>query len=137
MGDIDDFKVVHDTHGRTISNAMIMAIARVLQSSLREEQDSCYRYGGDEFAVLMRNTAEEQAHLMMSRISAKIAGTSVPASEFEISVTMSIGIGQFTADFSGAEFLSRVERALSLAKDGGKNRISRLSELPPRAGESH
>ena len=129
MGDIDNFKRVNDTHGHPAGDAVIKSIAQILMTVLREEVDTSYRYGGEEFAIIMRNTPEEPGAMVMSRVIARVAQTRVPITGNELAVTMSFGVGQFDPAWSGAELVERVDQALYSAKHGGKNRVAKVSSL--------
>ena len=129
MGDIDNFKRVNDTHGHPAGDAVIKTIAQILLTALREEVDTSFRYGGEEFAIIMRNTTEEPGHRVMSRLIARVAQTSVPIAGGELTVTMSLGVGEYHPTLSGAELLERVDQALYAAKHGGKNRVEKVSSL--------
>jgi diguanylate cyclase (GGDEF)-like protein len=130
MGDIDNFKRINDTHGHPAGDAVIKSIAQILQTALREEVDSSYRYGGEEFTIIMRNTTEEPGGVVMTRVIARVAQSRVPIPGNELSVTMSFGVGQFDPAWSAEELLQRVDQALYSAKHGGKNRVARVSTLP-------
>lgn len=129
LGDIDNFKRVNDTHGHPVGDEVIKTVAETLLTALRDEMDASYRYGGEEFAVLMQNTAEAQGDLVMSRILERIAATSVPTGGDPLRCTMSFGVGEFCTESTGDAFLKAVDGALYAAKRGGKNRVVRLSTL--------
>ncbi|MBI4083567.1 MAG: diguanylate cyclase [Candidatus Lambdaproteobacteria bacterium] len=126
LGDIDNFKRVNDTYGHPAGDDVIKSIGQILFTVLRDQVDTSYRYGGEEFAILMRNTPEELGYLVMTRIIARVAANKVPITGSAIAFTMSFGVGQFNLAWSRTEFVQRVDQALYAAKHGGKNRVEMM-----------
>lgn len=128
MGDLDNFKIVNDTHGHLVGDEVICNAASLLVGSLREEMDSVYRYGGEEFAVIMRNTSEPDGEMVMNRFRAAQEKSSVQANETKLTTTMSIGVGGFNPDWTMDRFIETVDQAMYRAKHKGKNRVVSVSE---------
>lgn len=129
LGDIDDFKNVNDTYGHPTGDDVIITVARIFLDSLREEVDTSYRYGGEEFALILRNTNDDAGELVVARTLKQIAERVVETSAGDLSVTMSFGVGQYLPDWSKEDFVSKVDQALYHAKRTGKNRVQRVSAL--------
>lgn len=85
--DVNDFKVINDTQGHQWGDEVLRIVGSLIKCTVRED-DSCFRYGGDEFCVVMANCREKQARdLFASRLAAKVK-------EKLKGVTLSIGIAQ-------------------------------------------
>jgi diguanylate cyclase (GGDEF)-like protein len=132
MADIDDFKRINDTHGHPAGDEVIRTAAALLRRALREEVDSAYRYGGEEFAVLMRNTTAANGTVAAERILGMVRNASVPAAGTQLRFTLSLGLGQYGADETAQAFLGRVDGALYEAKREGKDRLC-AAQSPPSA----
>lgn len=122
MIDIDNFKSVNDTYGHPIGDKVIIALARHLQSGLRET-DIVSRFGGEEFCIILTGTQAEQAVEVLNRIRERVnqeVFTSEATEEFNISI--SIGLQTLAKDtlelmIEGADHL------LYQAKTTGKNKV--------------
>jgi diguanylate cyclase (GGDEF)-like protein len=130
MGDIDDFKRINDTHGHPAGDEVIRTVAAMLRRALRDEVDSAFRYGGEEFAVLMRNTTSANGSIAAERILTMIRNAGVPAAGATLKFTVSLGLGQYGADETAQALLDRVDGALYQAKREGKDRLH-VAQLPP------
>ena len=128
IGDLDDFKQVNDTHGHLVGDEVICQAATLLVDSLRDEMDSVYRYGGEEFAVLLRNTSEANGEMVMNRFRAALEKSSVQANGTKLVTTMSIGVGLFNPDWKMEQFIEKVDGAMYHAKHKGKNTVVSVSE---------
>ena len=129
MGDLDNFKLVNDTHGHLVGDAVIQNTANILVDSLREEVDSVYRYGGEEFTAILRNTPEATAAIVLDRIRAKLAESIVKMDGVELITTMSIGVGGFNPEWTQEEYIAKVDEAMYAAKRSGKNKVVPLAEV--------
>jgi diguanylate cyclase (GGDEF)-like protein/PAS domain S-box-containing protein len=118
--DLDDFKLVNDTHGHAAGDELIRIAAQRIASVLRDE-DVCARFGGDEFAVLQ--TAASQPIQTMALVERLLDVLQVPvALEYgEVAVTVSIGISFYPDDGATVEDLLRsADTAMYRAKADGK-----------------
>ena len=128
MGDLDDFKQVNDTYGHLVGDRVIRNTANTLVRLLRAEIDSIYRYGGEEFAILMRNTPESIGAMVMNRVRGMLEVSAVQANGTDLYTTMSIGVGGFNPEWRMEEFIAKVDQALYCAKRAGKNRVVPVAE---------
>ncbi len=121
--DIDDFKKVNDTYGHLAGDEILRNVARTLNESLRES-DIAARYGGEEFAVILTETGLDGAVVVAERVRVNVGGLTTEYEPHYISVTISIDVAGFVADFEGSrnEFVNRADKALYEAKNTGKNR---------------
>jgi diguanylate cyclase (GGDEF)-like protein len=120
--DIDKFKNINDTFGHPEGDLVLKAMARFLQSHVRLADVLC-RYGGEEFVVLLPQTASNQALLLAERLREGIAATPLPLSRGEIHITVSIGLSSLTPATSGEELVKAADAALYKAKQSGRNRV--------------
>jgi diguanylate cyclase (GGDEF)-like protein len=120
--DIDNFKEFNDTHGHVEGDNVLVVLSDVLRNTLRES-DLAARLGGEEFGLLIACSSVEQLVEIAER-----ARESFSAHEFIINnksyyVSVSIGVGMRDANDSSIEFIERIDRALYLAKERGRNRV--------------
>jgi len=122
--DIDHFKTINDKHGHKSGDAVLQALATILQSTLREV-DIIGRVGGEEFAVLLPETGAKKGTEVAERLRQAIADTVISAGiDLPLYITVSIGVA---APVSTQEHLDtvlrRADAALYAAKNGGRNRV--------------
>lgn len=118
--DIDYFKQINDSHGHPIGDEILRAVARIFQSSLRQE-DILARVGGDEFVVLLPRTDIQEAASIAERIQLAMQGQSIDSTQLPLLVSMSIGVAQLTADIVDLDdLLLRADEALYAAKHAGR-----------------
>ena len=114
--DVDDFKVINDTHGHAFGDDVLVGVSRAIKAAVRE-QDLVGRLGGDEFAVLLRGitlpTAERRIRLMLKSFADQPVAS-------DVYVTLSCGMAEFSAGDTPASLLLRADHALCEAKHGGK-----------------
>ncbi len=120
--DIDHFKKINDSVGHRNGDRVLQSVASSIRDSLRET-DQIFRYGGEEFVVLLHSTDQEAAHLTAERIRMKIAMTPVKIDKKEIFSTISIGVSMLQEDDTTETLFERADCALYTAKDMGRNRV--------------
>ena len=129
MLDVDHFKLVNDTHGHGFGDLVLKEVAGVIQQVSRREDIAC-RYGGEEFAVLARDTSVDAAVLFGERLRSGIEAVNCHRGAISMKVTCSLGVA---ACYPGGEdLIERADLALYRAKQSGRNRVSRY-ELPTAA----
>ncbi|QNN54454.1 diguanylate cyclase [Nocardioides mesophilus] len=128
MVDLDHFKTLNDTHGHLFGDEVLRAVAAALSSALRTS-DTAYRYGGEEFAVLLRETGLVDAEPVAERIRAAIAAVTIP--ETGVMVSASAGVAErIGAMAHHTEMVAKADAALYAAKHAGRDRV--MSALPGR-----
>lgn len=121
--DVDHFKKINDAYGHLEGDRVLAALASLVQSLIRRT-DSAYRYGGEEFTVLLPETEGTEAQRVADRIRLEIAGAAFfKTPENQTPVTVSIGVAQWQADESTASFIKRADAALYQAKASGRNSV--------------
>jgi len=118
---IDDFKKVNDTHGYNTGDDVLVEIARVLRSCVRNE-DICARWGGEEFLILLPETGAENSLPVANKILEATRRTEFKANRPGIHITVSIGVCEHNPAQTVQECIARVHQALLQAKRDGKNR---------------
>lgn len=128
MLDLDHFKAVNDSHGHPAGDAVLRSAAQCLQSELRP-YDHLYRYGGEEFLIVMPQIDVQGALEAAERFRAGIAEQRVrEGAEGEgLRVTASFGVAPLDAERPVEESLDRADKALYQAKAGGRDRVERAT----------
>lgn len=127
--DVDDFKRVNDKCGHKLGDEVLKSIADVLSDCVRSS-DIVFRYGGEEFVVLLSHTDLEGARLLAERIRSSVENLCFRTKHKAIRVTMSIGITDLTAADGQDTLFKRADKALYKAKANGKNRVYSLRREP-------
>ncbi|HZK19029.1 MAG TPA: diguanylate cyclase [Clostridia bacterium] len=136
MVDIDHFKNYNDSYGHLAGDQCLKAVARIIDGTVRSPGDFVARYGGEEFVVLLSNTTEGGAAQLAERIRGKVEKTSIDNGVAETFVTISLGVAaMITTEGKKPEDLIRIaDIALYKAKDDGRNRVVRASDVPDDYG---
>jgi diguanylate cyclase (GGDEF)-like protein len=135
--DIDHFKAVNDTYGHLVGDKALRAVSDALREQLRS-YDLAGRFGGEEFAILLPQTRESQAHGIAERLRTHIADMSVPVGEDATGpcVRLTISVGVAALDRIGPELtdlLAAADAALYTAKQTGRNRTHIATTKPSLA----
>lgn len=121
MIDIDHFKKVNDVYGHLVGDDVLRFLASIMHDISREE-DLCYRYGGEEFAILLKEKGVEDAFALAERLRIKVSETISPAGE---AITISLGISSSRKDDLYPEMIiKRADSALYQSKNEGRNRTT-------------
>jgi diguanylate cyclase (GGDEF)-like protein len=124
--DIDNFKHYNDTYGHLEGDKVLSSLGSVVQERLRRT-DSAYRYGGEEFTVILPVTEREEALNVAERIRKGFeAEIFSPKPNEEVHITVSIGASQYIHGEKIESFIKKADKAMYAAKDQGKNRVSFL-----------
>jgi diguanylate cyclase (GGDEF)-like protein len=131
MLDVDHFKNFNDTHGHQLGDEILAEFGHSLADALRES-DTAYRYGGEEFCILLRETDQTAAAAAAERLRVRIE-VRFAASNGSRAVTASLGVAALPDDASdAASLIAAADRALYAAKSAGRNCVVQASSLPPR-----
>lgn len=135
MLDVDHFKRINDTHGHAEGDQALKAVAAVCRRELRDS-DLIGRLGGEEFGILLAETALPDALEVAERLRAALAGIPVPVNRPGGGcLTVSVGVSPCVAlDASIEQALGRADHALYRAKAGGRNRVEAESPFAAPAG---
>jgi len=117
LADIDHFKRINDTHGHLVGDAVLTAVAHVLQDGLRAS-DLAVRWGGEEFLLVLKGCDLSEAQRIAENLRAAVAALKDP-----LPVTISVGIARFDGDEAPEQTVDRADGALYRAKSAGRNRV--------------
>ncbi len=117
MFDVDNFKRYNDLFGHLEGDKVLKRIGEVVRHFIRANVDSGYRYGGDEFAVLLIGATIEQGLAIAERIRA-----SIEQAGFQ-KITVSVGLSEYREQFDLEGFVKSADDALYVAKHSGGNRV--------------
>lgn len=120
MLDLDDFKKINDTYGHLQGDAALRTTADVLRKTLRKSDTIC-RYGGEEFLVVLPETAAEDASILAARLFVAIEAA---GADIGLPTTASIGLASARGTDSVESLLARADHALYASKSLGRNRFS-------------
>jgi len=122
MIDIDDFKKLNDTYGHLVGDKVLIFLSGTLKKILRDS-DKIYRYGGEEFTILLNRTTKSECMHVTNRILTMIQNSKLIYKDLSLSITVSIGVTNL-ADYDVPEtFIDRADTGLYKAKTNGKNQI--------------
>jgi diguanylate cyclase len=118
--DVDHFKQFNDEHGHQAGDAVLSQVADVLTDSTRQ-MDFLARYGGEEFGVILPGTTLEEAKVVADRIRCAVDLHAFKFGNRRLHVTVSAGLAQAERTEESAPLISRADKALYAAKNGGRN----------------
>ena len=117
MVDLDNFKSYNDRYGHLEGDKVLKNVGEIVKHSIRHNVDSGYRYGGDEFAVLLIGASMDRAMTIAERIRSSIEKT-----EFQ-NITVSIGLSEYKDHLDLEGFVKSADDAMYTAKHSGGNRV--------------
>jgi diguanylate cyclase (GGDEF)-like protein len=119
MADIDRFKAINDTFGHRVGDAVLRSFAERVRAALRA-QDRAFRYGGEEFCMVLPDTGAAGARQFAERLRTRIAQPATPAMH---ELTASFGVAVWQPGDDADSLLGRADRALYRAKESGRDRV--------------
>ncbi len=125
--DIDDFKRINDTYGHLVGDKMLRQVADLLKNNVRES-DTVARFGGEEFIILMPKASVEEGYVFAERLRKLIMEKRFTIGSITLQITSSFGVTSID-DISSQtieDYYSLADKALYLAKQGGKNRVENV-----------
>jgi diguanylate cyclase (GGDEF)-like protein len=120
--DIDDFKSVNDKHGHLAGDKVLIFIANILKKTLRDG-DKVFRYGGEEFVIILNRIDDEHCHKVTKRLLELIRSNKLIYKGEGLRVTMSVGATKYSAGDTPDSIIARADKALYKAKARGKNQM--------------
>ena len=122
MMDLDKFKLVNDTHGHVAGDAVLQRLGEILHQSVREN-DLLFRYGGEEFTVILPATDAKGALYVAERIRAATEAAVFEEGTIDLKLTISIGVATCPDAPSVHDLVVDADKALYAAKHQGRNRV--------------
>jgi diguanylate cyclase (GGDEF)-like protein len=121
--DIDNFKCFNDRWGHVEGDKVLANMGELLSESLRKSDDA-FRYGGEEFTVILRSTPWQDALTVAEKIRSRLVEEAfyVPDGQ-TMHISVSIGVAQLQEDEDLGSFMERADKNMYMAKRGGKNRV--------------
>lgn len=127
MLDVDNFKLLNDTHGHIAGDKCLQEMARILQKNVRSDTDRLGRYGGEEFLIVLPNTQSETAFKIAEHLRQEVAAASIELSDKVIlKLTCTFGIATYLAsetssNMSVTSLIQEADKALYRGKNSGRN----------------
>ncbi|WP_374477371.1 GGDEF domain-containing protein [Zoogloea sp.] len=119
------FKRVNDQFGHLYGDEVLLLLARIMQESFRH-QDRLFRFGGEEFVVILRATSEDEVAVALERLRASVEGHLFPQVG---TVTVSVGYTGINSSDTIPDIVGRADDALYFAKENGRNQVSSYERL--------
>ncbi len=121
--DVDHFKNINDNHGHIIGSSFLITIGKTIRNAVRHH-DLVFRYGGDEFIVLLQNSNQNKAYAIAERIRKRVERKLFVFGQIEISTTVSIGIAVYPEHTKEREKLLKLaDKAMYEAKNISRNSV--------------
>jgi diguanylate cyclase (GGDEF)-like protein len=119
--DIDLFKRINDKYGHIVGDDTLRQVAQSVEGTIRSS-DALYRYGGEEFAVVLNGTNMAGAKLLAERIRQNVENLKI-ASLKHVQITLSLGVAILRQEDDATRLFARADAALYQAKQGGRNQV--------------
>ncbi len=137
MIDVDQFKAFNDSMGHAIGDECLIQVANALERGLLRAGDKAFRYGGEEFSILLPGTSLSQAYALAERLRSGIEALCIhhPKSFIGPCITVSIGLASLIPgqELAPRAFITMADEALYRAKNTGANKVC-VAETPPNQG---
>lgn len=127
--DLDNFKALNDTRGHLAGDRILERVGQIMKECTREHVDYTFRYGGDEFTIILTETNPKQAIEVAERIRQL-----TPDSLDDANLTLSIGLAEFAPSQTLEEFIHDADQAMYTAKKAGGNQIYFAKSAAARSG---
>ena len=124
LADVDKFKTINDTYGHEVGDEALVYLARVIGSSLRD-QDVTARWGGEEFLILLPDTGLDGGVVAMEKVRRALADRPFENEQARVEVSITIGVAELTSEGSVDDVVRGADRALYRGKAEGRNRVVR------------
>jgi diguanylate cyclase len=130
MVDLDHFKSINDRFGHPVGDKVLRELADCLTRTFPRRSDVVARIGGEEFGVLLSETALKDARMLAERLRNAIRALRIEGPDKLLTVTASIGVGESSPSETAADFVARVDKALYKAKHAGRDRVIEAALRP-------
>ena len=128
MMDIDHFKLVNDKFGHLTGDEVLQSLSETSKEILRQI-DNMFRFGGEEFMIILPETDQAEALNVAERMRSTIAETTIKTKNGNVKITVSIGVSEYGENHpTHNEFIESVDRTMYDAKKAGRNRVSCFTE---------
>ena len=120
--DVDHFKQINDTYGHLVGDTVLTEIAQTIKECSRDS-DIVFRYGGEEFVMVLANTGVSGAKRVAERVRKAVEKHVIDSANGQISATISAGVTTIRDKDTANDILARADRLMYQAKDLGRNRV--------------
>ena len=120
--DVDHFKAINDSYGHDAGDKVLVSVAQCLMNSVRGS-DAVFRYGGEEFVVMLTDTDHAGAQVLAERLRADIEAHTMMFDMQAVTITASLGVSWLTPFDSVESLIKRADVAMYQAKRNGRNRV--------------
>jgi diguanylate cyclase (GGDEF)-like protein len=120
--DLDDFKTINDRFGHATGNSVLQTVGKSIQGTIRQGMDLAFRYGGDEFVIILPEADKAQAYLIAQRLHQAISALRPPTIPIK-SLQASLAVAQLRPEQNRMDLLKLLDKAMHQAKTHGKNLI--------------
>ncbi len=121
--DIDNFKKINDVYGHLVGDQAIYHVAQTLKRASRSSDD-CFRYGGDEFAIILPDTDKAEAIRVAERLRKIVEKSKMRSGDTWIELTICLGIATYTCQSDPMDIIQEADKKLYESKAKGKNKVS-------------
>jgi diguanylate cyclase (GGDEF)-like protein len=125
--DLDGFKEYNDTHGHLAGDCLLRTVGAVVSRTIRARTDRAFRYGGDEFVLLLPHTSRAEAGVLVDRLRRAVSQALAGA------VGFSAGIAEYSPGMESRDFIETADRLMYRAKRKGGNRLEPEGALQRRS----
>lgn len=129
--DLDQFKLINDTHGHTVGDEVLTAAADRLKGCLRGGYDMGARFGGDELLVVLHDIQNADDAVAVANKLCRAIAKPIPTSVGPLTITMSVGVTMAQSGETIEELLARADTAMYRAKQGGRNTVTVIRSDAP------
>ena len=129
--DIDGFKAINDRHGHLSGDKALQMVSREMTRTFPRKSDLVARYGGDEFAVILRYATEDDAVRLAEALAQRLRESELDTESGHIELRASIGVTAIEMGATVSMILQQVDAALYAAKDRGRDRVISYRDLVP------
>jgi|SRR3989344_31497 len=122
--DIDHFKMYNDKYGHKMGDMVLKVIATILKRSIRKT-DTVFRYGGEEFAIIVPETSFDEVSLLAERIRYNVEVDSKKIRKVKRAVTISLGVATYKKEYKFSRMVGSADQLLYEAKNAGRNIVKK------------
>lgn len=122
VADIDFFKQVNDNYGHSCGDYVLKEVAYIITNNFRQT-DLIFRYGGEEFVIVLTETSGENALIPLERLRKAVENHKFKFNNQDIKITLSIGVSSTIEFETSQEMFDEADKALYKAKNNGRNQI--------------
>lgn len=123
MLDVDQFKAVNDTYGHLVGDCALKVLADCIKACIRDS-DMVFRYGGEEFLIVLSNTNTTGAAFLAERLRNAVQTSTICCHDISLSITVSLGVATLETGDDCVHLLLRADQALYETKSLGRNRVT-------------